>query len=136
MSELHLPHAHDAGEPLVHHEESDVNIRAILGFGLGLFVVAVIVHLAVWGLFRFFEARESVKVAAEYPLAISQGDRQPPEPRLQTAPRQDLQDLRASEDAILNGYGWVDKNRGIVRIPIEEAMRLTLERGLPAREFK
>jgi len=135
MSEIHLPHAHDAGEnPAVHHEESDVNIRAILGFGLGLFVVAVFLHLIVWGLFRYFDARESAKVTAEYPLAVSQGTRVPPEPRLQIAPREDLQDLRAAEDAILNGYGWVDKNNGVVRIPIDEAMKLTLQRGLPARE--
>ena len=58
----------------------------------------------------------------------------PPEPRLQIHPREDLQDLRASEDAILNSYGWVDKNAGIVRIPIDEAMKLILQRGLPARQ--
>jgi hypothetical protein len=42
-------------------------------------------------------------------------------------------DFRRQEDAVLSGYGWVDKNAGTVRIPIEEAMRLTVERGLPSR---
>ena len=37
------------------------------------------------------------------------------------------------EDAVLNGYGWVNKEAGVVRIPIAEAMRLTVERGLPSR---
>ncbi len=70
---------------------------------------------------------------AEYPLAASQDARLPPEPRLQTNPRQDLKDMRAQEDALLHSYGWVDKNAGVVRIPIDEAIKLTLERGLPAR---
>jgi hypothetical protein len=116
-----------------HHEESDVNIRAILGFGVALFAVAAIVHVLIFGLFRLFEARDGVKVAAEYPLAASQGHREPPEPRLQTDPRQDLADMRAKEDDVLGSYGWVDKNAGVVRIPIDAAIKLTLERGLPAR---
>ena len=57
----------------------------------------------------------------------------PPEPRLQTNPREDLRELRAKEDELLGSYGWVDKNAGVVRIPIEDAMKLTVERGLPAR---
>ena len=119
--------------PPVAHEHSDVNIRAILGFGVGLIVVAAVVHLLIYVLFGFFSSREGVKVPAEYPLAAAQGDREPPEPRLQTDPRRDLADLRAREDELLNSYGWVDKNAGIVRIPIESAMTLMLERGLPAR---
>ena len=124
---------HENPENHVDHEESDVNIRAILGFGVALFAVAAIVHVLIFGLFRLFEARDGVKVAAEYPLAAAQGHREPPEPRLQTDPRQDLADLRAKEDDILGSYGWVDKNAGVVRIPIDAAMKLTLERGLPAR---
>lgn len=117
-----------------HHEESDVNIRGILGFGAGLFVVAVAVHLLIYGLFGYFNSREGVKQAPEYPLAAQQENRVPPEPRLQTDPRQDLADMRAKEQELLDSYGWVDKNAGIVRIPIDTAMKLTLQRGLPARQ--
>lgn len=116
------------------HETSDVNVRAILGFGAGLIVAAVVIHLLVWFLFQFFNGREAVRVAPEYPLAIGQGSRQPPEPRLQTNPREDLRSLRAHEDDVLAHYGWVDKPAGVVRIPIEEAMRITAQRGLPARQ--
>jgi hypothetical protein len=119
--------------PDVHHETSDVNIRAILGFGAGLFAIAVAVHLLIYGLFGYFDRREGVQGPVEYPLAASQGHHDPPEPRLQTDPRQDLADMRASEDEQLQSYGWVDKNAGVVRIPIDAAMKLTLERGLPAR---
>ena len=72
----------------------------------------------------------------EYPLAVSQGTRLPPEPRLQTNPREDLRDFRAKEDELLGSYGWVDQRGGIVRIPIGDAMKLTVQRGLPARTVK
>ena len=119
--------------PDVRHETSDVNIRAILGFGLGLIVVAVFVHFMVWLLFMFFEGREMHRVVAEFPLAVGQENRQPPEPRLQTNPREDLRDLRQQEDDILGSYGWVNKESGEVRIPIAEAMKRTVQKGLPAR---
>jgi hypothetical protein len=141
MAEMHRPHAADAAHGSaagsehagIHHEESDVNIRAVFAFGFGLVVTAAIVSLLIFVLFRYFEVREAARVPPAYPLAISQETRVPPEPRLQTDPRQDLSDLRAKEDELLTTYSWVDKNAGVVRIPIDEAMRLTLERGLPAR---
>ena len=139
MSELHLPHGAHAESPRVdspdvRHEESDVNIRAIFGFGIGLAVAGIVISFVVWLLFQHFEARESRKVTPEFPLAAQQGNRLPPEPRLQTNPRADLADLRAQEENVLETYGWVDKNASVVRIPIEEAMKLTVQRGLPARQ--
>ena len=118
----------------IHHETSDVNFRGILGFGIGLVIVAIIIHFLVWLMFVYFGTRESQLAAREFPLAAEQQNRLPPEPRLQANPKQDLADLRRNEDAILGSYGWVDQNAGIVRIPIDEAMKLTLERGLPARQ--
>jgi hypothetical protein len=140
MAEQHLPGAHVHGgspvdNPEVRHEESDVNIRGILMFAAGLIVVAFVVHVAMWGLYRFFDARENHRQGvAEYPLAAQQEQRLPPEPRLQTNPREDMQKLRDGEEQILTTYGWVDKNAGVVRIPIDEAMKLTVQRGLPARK--
>jgi hypothetical protein len=117
----------------IHHEESDVDIRAIFVFGVWLAVVAAVIHLAVWGIFVLLERREARQTAKEFPLAAGQEGRLPPEPRLQTHPRLDLQEMRADEDERLNNYGWVDEDAGIVRIPISEAMKLTLQRGLPTR---
>lgn len=135
MAELHQPHAgHDATpNPEVHHEESDVNIRGIFAFAGALVVAAFLIHVLVWVLFRYFDARLARQGTPQFPLAIAQENRLPPEPRLQVNPRQDLADLRAKEDRTLNTYGWVDRNGGVVRIPIDEAIRLTLQRGLPAR---
>jgi hypothetical protein len=56
---------------------------------------------------------------------------EPPAPRLQVVPEQDLASFRAQEDAILGSYAWVEKDRDVVRIPVEEAMRIVAERGLP-----
>ena len=116
------------------HEASDVSIGAIFGFGAALVVVALLINLLTYVLFRYFEAREGRPVTAQYPLAVGQEGRVPPEPRLQTDPRQDLADLRARDNETLTTYGWVDRNAGVVRIPIDEAMKLTLERGLPSRQ--
>jgi hypothetical protein len=122
--------SHVAG---VSREESDVNFRAILGFGAGLIAVAAAVYFGVWLLFMFFAGREAARVSPQFPLAVGQENRLPPEPRLQTNPRQDLLDLRAAEETTLTTYGWVDKNAGIARIPIDEAMKRVVEKGLPAR---
>jgi hypothetical protein len=119
--------------PEVQHETSDVNLRAILSFGAGLTLVAIVVHALLWLLFMYFQAREARTDVRQFPLAVEQQNRLPAEPRLQTNPRQDLIDLRTREDAALGTYGWVDRSAGVVRIPIEQAMSLAVERGLPAR---
>jgi hypothetical protein len=115
------------------HEHSDVNVRAILTFVGVLFMSAVAIHVLIWLLFMYFERREGVTTQMAYPLSVTERDRTPPEPRLQTNPREDLQELRAQEKEVLESYGWVDRNAGVVRIPVTEAMRLTVERGLPTR---
>ena len=109
-------------------QPDDVNIRAILGFGAGLIVTAIAIHLLVWLLFQYFNGRYAARVAPAYPLAVGEANRQPPEPRLQTKPREELRAMRAQEDELLNSYGWVDKPAGIVRIPIEEALKITVQR--------
>jgi hypothetical protein len=129
MSAEHVHHEH----PAVHHETSDANINAVFVFAAGLTVVCMVAALVVWGLFRLFASQAATEYVPQYPMAITQAPRVPPEPRLQTNPREDLRELRAHEDALLATYGWVDRNAGVVRLPIDEAMKLTLERGLPAR---
>jgi hypothetical protein len=127
-------HDADVDNPAVHHEESDVNVRAIFRFAIGLVVVAVVVHIGVYFMFEFLASREAKASAVRaFPLSVGQENRVPPEPRLQANPRQDLRDLRAAEEQILNSYRWVDRNGGVVGIPVSEAIRLTLQRGLPAR---
>lgn len=70
-----------------------------------------------------------------YPEAVSDVNRKqvavPPSPMLQTDPATDLRDFRAEEEARLNSYGWVDRDHGIVHIPITEAMKKIVEKGAP-----
>ena len=124
----------DAPHEAVHHEESDVSIGGVFGFAAGLTVAVAFIAFAVWLLFQFYASRAARRTTPEYPLAVQQENRLPPEPRLQTNPRQDLSDLRSEEDRLLDSYGWVDRNGGVVRIPIDRAMKLAVERGLPSRQ--
>ena len=114
-------------------QQDNVNVRGVALFAVGLAVVGLVVSLIVWGVFGFFNRQENAGNAREYPLAAEQEQRLPPEPRLQTNPRGDLKELRDQENDLLTKYRWVDRNAGVVRIPIDRAMQLTLDRGLPAR---
>jgi hypothetical protein len=114
------------------YETRDMNLRVVINSLIGLAVLVVVSLLLMWGLFYLLlaERRSSIDIPLP-PLAASQ---EPPEPRLQAVPKDELETLRLEEETLLNGYSWVNKEAGVVRIPIERAMELTLERGLPERE--
>jgi hypothetical protein len=82
------------------------------------FVFALLVHY-----------RAAVSAPA-LPLA-GQLNSLPPAPSLQNNPRIDLKDLRAYEDSQLYNYGWVDRQKRVVSIPIDRAMQLIAARGIP-----
>src|SRR3954454_7590828 len=136
MADTHSTNALEQA-PVGTVQEDKIDLRAIFGFAIGLAIVIIVVDVAMVLWFnmgvRAIDASNPPKV---FPLASLPDERRPPEPRLQEfgEPRQDLKNLRAAEDEILNGYSWVDRNRNIVRIPVADAMKLTLQRGLPARE--
>lgn len=141
--------------PDVAHEHSDVSVTPILKFVVGLFVFAVIVHALMWGLFKFFEAREIAAEPPPSPLARQGDERLPPDPRLQLAPgfevrRDDGSRINLSQDAVkpemrqpqseyrvvhemwqekLNEYGWADEAAGAVRLPIKQAMEMYAARA-------
>jgi hypothetical protein len=70
----------------VTHEASDVSVGSILKFVLGLTIFAVVVFVLMFGLFRFFNAQEGQNEPKPGPMAMTQDERLPPEPRLQAAP--------------------------------------------------
>jgi len=112
------------------YERRDFSVRAVSYAALGLLIGCLLAIVAIRffekGLDRFFDYRGESSWTSQ-PKTVG------PPPQLQTAPALDLAKLRAREDAILGSYGWVDRQNGVIRIPIEEAMRLTAERGLPVR---
>ncbi len=134
------PHDHDTHDhenpvnPAVSHERRDVNVFQISAFGIGLLLACIVTVFAMWALFDFFYAREDKK-NADNPAAGMMNERPklPPEPRLQAQPKVELKDLRSDEDVILGSYGWVDPNKGIVRIPIEQAIDIVAQKGLPSK---
>ena len=130
MVEQDLP-AHGPGAG---HEVSDINPKKISLVGIALALIILASLLVTYGLFHYFYISETRTRPAPSPLSYS---REPtPEPRLSVKPGEDLKSLRAEEDAILKTYGWIDREKGIVRIPIDRAIEILAERGLPVRATK
>jgi hypothetical protein len=120
--------------PGAQHEHSDIDTSVGYKFALWLIVAMLISVVIVYGTFWFFENRSTNAdaVAQKYPLAVGQA-KNPPAPNLQMQPFKDVYMLHKSEAERLHSYGWVDKEGGIARIPIDRAMEVLLQRGLPAR---
>lgn len=123
--------------PGVHHEVSDVNTSGIYKFGLWMIVIIIGTAGLMLLMYNFLEDREIESDPAPSAMQRTQNEILPPEPRLQLAPGHEIHPLdemaqmRAQEDAYLSSYGWMDKNSGTVRMPIDEAKRLLLAKGLP-----
>jgi hypothetical protein len=117
--------------PGTKHETRDADIRSLVIFAAALAGTVLLVMLMMARVFHYFGATQSLGPPAS---PFAEARTLPPQPRLQVEPRVDLDHLRAHEDAMLHSYGWVDKNAGVVHIPIERAMDLVMERGLPLRK--
>jgi hypothetical protein len=133
-----------------HHEESDVNVKALLWFVFFFIVFAFITHGVVYFMFRQLVTRTTKAQAPPLTsIAHPPGAGVPVLPRLQPfstetnpypapqlspvaeTPVADMIRMREAEDRVLDHYGWVDKQKGIVHIPIDEAKKLVLRQGLP-----
>jgi hypothetical protein len=136
------------------HEESDVNIKAILGFGLFLAVSGVIIHIALYGLYMFFDHVAEKQNPPQNPMV--QYEKKPNDntmsaesqaetakrlnrtfggnalnPMLQVDDVHDMDMLRRAQDTQISEYQYTNKGTGSVRIPVDRAMELIVERGLP-----
>ena len=125
------PHG-DLHNPDVAHESTDISIRGVLWFVVILAVTVIVVQLAMAGLMKVFEHYEAANDQFVSPQAVPAGTL-PPEPRLQTTPWEDLKEFRAGEELTLQTYGWVDQKSDVVRLPIDKAKALLLQRGIPVR---
>jgi hypothetical protein len=111
------------------YEKSDLRARPIVWFA-GILTLAILLSgLAAYGLYRGFGWLEADRL--QTPASPLASRTLPPEPRLQVEAPKELRALRAAEDAVLTSYGWVNKEAGVARVPIQRAMQLVLERGLP-----
>ena len=114
------------------HEHSDANVWIIVKFGLWLAISAIVISAGMGLLFGLF-VKQSEETNPQFPLAVGQEERLPAGARLQQFPENEFVGFRQHEESILKNYGWVNKETGVVRMPITDAMRLAVERGLPAR---
>jgi hypothetical protein len=130
-------HGHDRGEDGLHnpdaaHEDSDIDVGTVLKAGAGLFMTVVVCAVIVWGVFRLLEREAAARDPQISPVARPTGQL-PPGPRLETNERGALAKFRAEDDKALDGYGWVNQQGGVTHIPIAEAKKLIVQRGLPVR---
>ena len=118
-------------DPPPHHEESDISPALVPWTAGGFVVVLIVIFIVVWWMFRYYlKIDESENVAR---TNIGQPSQLPPPPRLQVDPNAEYQDYLSSQMEVLNTYGWASREEGRARIPIERAMKLVAEGGLPAQ---
>ncbi len=118
--------------PKHRHETREAVPRYILYFALGVALSVIAGFLVSWGTLRFFQHHQTYTAPQS---AISRGRVLPPPgmPQLQTHPDADLQVYIEKQREILDSYGWVNRKNGVVRIPIQRAMNILLQQGLPVR---
>jgi hypothetical protein len=125
------------------HEHSDVNVSGIAWIGAAMIVSAVVISLAVWGVFEGLRARDVREDVPQFPLAAQENARPLPQridgmpaPRLEGLYQRDkpsdradvrLSMLRPSQQPALKSYDWAPGEKGrVARIPIDLAMREVL----------
>jgi hypothetical protein len=111
------------------HERKDADVISLTMIALFLLLIIVICFLCVTGLLRFF--RDAQKTQESARVQVTDRSEEFPQPRLQVNPESDLRESRDLAAATLDSYGWVDRKAGVAHIPIERAIQLTIERGLP-----
>lgn len=106
--------------------KTDINFPAILKAGAALLVTGVIIQIAMVWMFDYFNWREKRSDPKLSPLVTNQ-KQLPPGPRLQVTPMKDLKEIQSVDETYLNTYTWVDEQHGVVRIPIEQAMKKVVQ---------
>jgi hypothetical protein len=113
------------------HEVSDLSPKTVALWAAVLATLIVATLLASYALFHLFSV--SLARVRPQPSPLSYSREPPPEPRLSVKSGEELAAMRAEETKILNSYDWVDRDKGVVRIPIARAIEIIAQKGLPAR---
>ena len=125
----------DLTNPDMRYEHRDVNVWAVGKVGIALILTTIASLLLMFGVFRYLEVRENAAQIPPASFTTLNPNNLPPEPNVMFNEHEATNqlDFRAEEDKLMNGYSWVDQAHGIVRIPIDRAMDLAVQRGFPAR---
>ena len=105
-------------------------LRPLVLFAVGLFLLIGLAIAVAYLMTVVFLGQRAAEERGQALRAVS-APSVPPGPRLQTHAPRDLAAYEQAEDEVLTSYGWVDRGSGRVRIPIQRAMQLLAERGLP-----
>jgi hypothetical protein len=130
-----LPEGVSAEDLAAGYEHSDINPAVVGAAAVGLLILLALAVLAV----TFFgQLAVGIPFTVSRPADLINGLQAapaptPPSPALEAQSGQTLDPYRTIEQQKLNSYGWVDRSGGVVRIPIDRAMQLTAQQGLPSR---
>jgi hypothetical protein len=119
------------------HEAGDPSVRPILLTAVwiagGTVVSAIIVWFGLGALTRIRPLDQGIIARGVIVATNAALFERFPAPELQLSPPADMAEFRAQESRALTNYAWIDRSNGIVQIPIDHAMNLLLQRGLPVR---
>lgn len=110
--------------------DREINVRGVIWTGLGLVAVTLVAVLLVWWLLHGFGSFDDKRDVRLTPIEQASPQQPPPEPRLQVSPVDDMRAMREDEDRRLQTAGWVDRQQGILRVPIDVAMDVVAARGV------
>ena len=115
-------------DPTSGYEKRDVSLSTILRWVIFLFAFVGVCAFLAWVSYVIFLPKGKDRLAIE---PVSPTDQRPPSPVLQAYPKTEMHQFRAQENAAVTSYGWANKEKTEVRIPINHAVELLAERGLP-----
>ncbi len=132
--------------PETSFEREDLSTRGVFVFMIGLAVVGLVIYFIIGGMYSFLDKYEHDQMTTASPLVTSRGPaarvvtkdymekfKANGAPVLESNERGQFKDFLLKQEDQLNSYGWVDQQAGVAHIPIERAMDLVAERGLPVR---
>jgi hypothetical protein len=111
--------------------DSEIHVKGIFGALVGL---ALLVAVSFAAMFGFSKVLKSQSIARDpLPLPVAEANQPRPRPRaaLQADPTADMVKFAKEEEAALTSYAWVDRAGGVAQIPVERALEIVAERGLP-----
>ncbi|MCL4808989.1 MAG: hypothetical protein KJ062_14570 [Thermoanaerobaculia bacterium] len=111
--------------------DSEIHVRAIFFAIAGLALVIALSFLGVIAFSKVLKARAVERDPAPLPVAEANQPRPRPRAALQADPTADMVKFAKEEDAALATWAWVDRENGVVQIPVDRALEIVAERGLP-----
>lgn len=106
------------------HEDRDISVFTVGRWVIALFAIVLTSMLVVYVLYHFHPSHGDPELVLNRHMS---------QPALQPRPNDDMKKFLEEQEHDTTTYGWVDKAAGKVRLPIDRAMELSLQRGFPTR---